>query len=427
MGSIFIVILVSLLLLMALNVPVAWAMIISSVLALLVDASMPMVIVAQRLWGGLESFPLLAIPLFVFAGNLMNIGGGAERIFAFCMSVIGHVKGGLAYVNVLSSIIFAGMSGAATADAAGLGQIEIEAMIKDGYTPEYSAAITAASSIIGPIIPPSIPFVIYGVMAQVSIGSLFLAGILPGLIIGITLMLMIYIPLRRSDMKVRPRSSMRQILHSFKESFWALLAPVIILGGIFSGIFTPTEAGAAASLYALILGFIYRQIKVKDVPKLLRETLLTTAQVTFTVAAAGLFGWVLTRYSFPSAVTELLLSFTTNKYVALLLINVALLVLGCFIDATALLIMMTPVLIPIANTFGISLVHMGLIVVICCMIGINTPPVGICLYIVSDIAKAPMMKVAKKMVPFYVAYIISLFFVSAFPQLSLFLPNLFKL
>lgn len=427
MGSIFIVILVSLLLLMALNVPVAWAMIISSVLALLVDASMPMVIVAQRLWGGLESFPLLAIPLFVFAGNLMNIGGGAERIFAFCMSVIGHVKGGLAYVNVLSSIIFAGMSGAATADAAGLGQIEIEAMIKDGYTPEYSAAITAASSIIGPIIPPSIPFVIYGVMAQVSIGSLFLAGILPGLIIGIILMLMIYIPLRKSDMKVRPRSSKRQILHSFKESFWALLAPVIILGGIFSGVFTPTEAGAAASLYALILGFIYRQIKLKDVPRLLSETLLTTAQVTFTVAAAGLFGWVLTRYSFPTAVTELLLSFTTNKYVALLLINVALLVLGCFIDATALLIMMTPVLIPIANTFGISLVHMGLIVVICCMIGINTPPVGICLYIVSDIAKAPMMKVAKKMVPFYVAYIISLFFVSAFPQLSLFLPNLFKL
>jgi tripartite ATP-independent transporter DctM subunit len=427
MGPIFIVILVSLLLLMALNVPVAWAMIISSVLALLVDASMPMVIVAQRLWGGLESFPLLAIPLFVFAGNLMNIGGGAERIFAFCMSVIGHVKGGLAYVNVISSIIFAGMSGAATADAAGLGQIEIEAMIKDGYTPEYSAAITAASSIIGPIIPPSIPFVIYGVMAQVSIGSLFLAGILPGLIIGIILILMIAIQVRKTDMKVHARSSKRQILHSFKESFWALLAPVIILGGIFSGVFTPTEAGAAASLYALILGFIYKQIKLKDIPKLLSETLLTTAQVTFTVAAAGLFGWVLTRYSFPTAVTELLLSVTSNKYVALLLINVALLVLGCFIDATALLIMMTPVLIPIANTFGISLVHMGLIVVICCMIGINTPPVGICLYIVSDIAKAPMMKVTQKMIPFYIAYIVSLFFVSAFPQLSLFLPNLFKL
>lgn len=427
MNIIFIVILVSLLLLMALNVPVAWAMIISSVIALLVDGSMPMMIVAQRLWGGLESFPLLAIPLFVFAGNLMNVGGGAERIFSFCMSIVGHLKGGLAYVNVLSSVIFAGMSGAATADAAGLGQIEIEAMLKDGYTPEYSAAITAASSIIGPIIPPSIPFVIYGVMAQVSIGSLFLAGVIPGLIIGITLLLMIYFAMRKSAMKVRKRSSLREIWVAFKESFWALLAPVIILGGIFSGAFTPTEAGAVASLYALILGFVYKQIKVKDVPRFLGETMLSTAQVTFTVAAAGLFGWILTRYNFPSAVTELLLGFTSSKYVALLLINVALLILGCFIDATALLIMMTPVLIPIANTFGISLVHMGLIVVICCMIGINTPPVGICLYIVSDIAKAPMVKVVKEMMPFYIAYIISLFFVSAFPQISLFLPNLLKL
>ncbi|MEW6548922.1 MAG: TRAP transporter large permease [Spirochaetota bacterium] len=427
MDSIFLVIILSLLGLMALKVPVAWAMIISSVLALLADGSLPMIIVAQRLWGGLESFPLLAIPLFVFAGNLMNIGGGAERIFAFCMSIIGHVKGGLAYVNVLSSIIFAGMSGAATADAAGLGQIEIEAMLKEGYAPEYSAAITAASSIIGPIIPPSIPFVIYGVMAQVSIGSLFLAGLVPGLLIGIMLLLMIYFPMRRSSMKVRPRSTFKQIAAAFKDSFWALLAPVIILGGIFSGVFTPTEAGAAASLYALILGFIYKRIKLKDLPKLLGDTMLATAQVTFTVAAAGLFGWILTRYNFPSAVTELLLSVTSNKYVALLLINIALLILGCFIDATALLIMMTPVLIPIANSFGISLIHMGLIVVICCMIGINTPPVGICLYIVSDIAKASMAKVVKQMMPFYIAYLVSLFFISAFPQISLFLPNLIKL
>ena len=427
MESIFLVILVSLLGLMALNVPVAWAMIISSVLALLVDGSMPMVVVAQRLWGGLESFPLLAIPLFVFAGNLMNIGGGAERIFAFCMSIIGHVKGGLAYVNVLSSIIFAGMSGAATADAAGLGQIEIEAMLKDGYSREYSAAITAASSIIGPIIPPSIPFVIYGVMAQVSIGSLFLAGIIPGLLIGITLMLMIYFPLRKSDLKVRNRSTFREILMAFKNSFWALMAPVIILGGIFSGAFTPTEAGAVASLYALILGFIYKQVKPKDLPIHLCETMLTTAQVTFTVAAAGLFGWILTRYNFPAAVTDLLLGLTSSKYVALLLINMALLILGCFIDATALLIMMTPVLIPIANSFDISLVHMGLLVVICCMIGINTPPVGICLYIVSDIAKAPMAKVVKQMLPFYIAYLVSLCLISAFPGISLFLPDILKL
>jgi len=426
-NTIFLVIVVSLIVLMAFKVPVAWAMIISSVLALLIEGNMPMMAVAQRMWGGLESFPLLAIPLFIFAGNLMNIGGGSERIFSFCMAGLRHVRGGLAYVNILASIIFAGMSGAATADAAGLGAIEIKAMKDDGYTPEFSAAVTAASSIIGPIIPPSIPFVIYGVMAQVSVGSLFLAGVIPGLVIGITLMIMVYFALKKSKHPTKPRASISEILHEFKASFWALLAPVIILGGIFSGVFTPTEAGAAAALYALILGFIYGGISLKNLPAMLKETMLSTAQVTFTVAAAGLFGWILTRYNFPTAVTNLLMSLTTSKLVALLLINVALLFLGCFIDATALIIMMTPVIVPIANSFGISLIQMGLIVVVSCMIGINTPPVGICLYIVSNIAEAPMHKVVKEMMPFYVAYIISLFVITYIPAASLFLPNLLNL
>jgi tripartite ATP-independent transporter DctM subunit len=418
---------VSLVLLLILKVPVAFAMIISSLLALSAAGNVPMIVVPQRLWGGLESFPLLAIPFFVLAGILMNKGGGAEAIFRFCLTGLGHIRGGLAYVNVLASIIFAGMSGAATADAAGLGAIEIEAMKKEGYKPEFAAAVTAASSIIGPIIPPSVPLVVYGVMAQVSIGRLFIGGIIPGLVMGLSMMVVIFIVLKKTNQPVKPRAQARDILRAFGESFWALLAPVVILGGIFSGVFTPTEAGVIAAAYSLILGFIYKGFTVKDLPEIMVEAMLTTAQVTFIVAAASLFGWILTRFQFPSHVTNALMSLTNNKYMALLLISTALLALGCFIDALSLLIMMTPVVVPIAIAFDINLIQMGIVLVLTCMIGLNTPPVGICLYIVSDIAKSPIMKVARALVPFYIALVVSLILFSLFPFLSTQLPEIIKL
>jgi tripartite ATP-independent transporter DctM subunit len=424
--AIYLIIGLSLIILLALKVPVAFAMIISSIIALLSAGDVPMIVVSQRLWGGLESFPLLAIPFFVFAGILMNKGGGAEAIFSFCMSGIGHIKGGLAYVNVIASIIFAGMSGAATADAAGLGAIEINAMKNEGYSGEFSAAVTAASSVIGPIIPPSVPLVVYGVMAQVSIGQLFIGGVIPGLVMAATIMIVIYIVLKSVDMKMRKRAKIREILHEFKKSFWALLAPIIILGGIFSGFFTPTEAGVIAALYALILGFIYKGLKLKDLPSLIKEAMLTTAQVTFIVSSACLFGWVLTRYNFPSYVANSLLYITDNKYVALLLITAVLLILGCFIDAIALIVMMTPVIVPIAIIFDISLVQTGMVLVLTSMIGLNTPPVGICLYIVSDLAKAPIMRVAKSLVPFYIALIVSVVFIVVFPELTTYLPSIIK-
>lgn len=421
------IIVTSLLVLMALRVPVALAMIISSVITLLFDGTIPMIVVPQRLWGGLESFPLLAIPFFVLAGVLMNHGGGAEAIFRFFMMLLGHIRGGLAYVNVLASVVFSGMSGAATADAAGLGSIEIQAMKKNGYRPEFAAAVTAASSTIGPIIPPSVPLIVYGVMAQVSIGQLFIAGILPGLLMGITIMVVIAIVLRKENHPVHARSAVGDIASGFLESFWALLAPVVILGGIFSGVFTPTEAGAVAALYALILGFIYKGINWRSFGPMIVEAVLTTAQVTFIVAAAGLFGWVLTRYGFPGLVSDVLLSITANKHMALLLIGLAMLIAGFFIDALALLIMMTPIVVPIALTFGIDLTQLGVVVVVACMIGLNTPPVGICLYIVSDLARVPMIKVAKEMIPFYVALIVTLILISLVPFLTVYLPSTIRL
>ena len=415
---------IGLIVLLAFNVPVAYAMIGSSLLALLAVGNIPMIVVAQRLWSGLESFPLLAIPFFILAGNLLNVGGGANAIFSFCMKVLGHIKGGLAYVNVVASVIFAGMTGAATADAAGLGAIEIEAMKKNGYSGEFSAAVTAASSIIGPIIPPSIPFVVYAVMAQVSTGKIFISGILPGLMMAMTMMVVIHVVLKKTKMTVSKKSTFREILISFRKSFLALLCPVIILGGIFSGVFTPTEAGAVAAVYALFLGFVYKGLTWKSIPKILIDTMLATAQITFIVAAAGVFGWILTRFQLPAAITGALLSLTSSKIVALLLVSSVLLIMGCFIDALSLVIMMTPVIIPIANAFGIDLLQMGVILVVTCMTGLNTPPVGICLYIVSDLAKVPVLRVTKSLIPFYIATVVSLLLLILLPELSTYLPQI---
>lgn len=412
--------------LLLLRMPVALAMIVSSGTFLLLTTTIPLTIIPQRLWGGLESFPLLAIPFFVLAGILMNKTGGAERIFRFCLSIIGHICGGLGHVNILASMIFSGMSGAATADAAGLGAIEIEAMRNDGYTPEFAAAVTAASSTIGPIIPPSVPLVVYGVMAQVSVGALFIGGFVPGIIMGALMMVVVAIRARQQNCPAHPRATLRTVGREFLSSSLALLAPVIILGGIFSGVFTPTEAGAVASVYALLLGFVYRTVKLREMPAILQEAMLSTAQITFIVGAAGLFSWVITRAQVPAALSNMLVLLTDNKTVVLLLSTGLVLAMGCFIDALALLIMMTPVLVPVGMAFGIDPIQMGLVLVLSCMLGLITPPVGICLYIVSDIAKVSLVRVARELMPFYLGLGVCLLLLIWFPQLVTFLPNLVR-
>jgi tripartite ATP-independent transporter DctM subunit len=419
--------LAALIVLLLLRIPIALAMTLASMAFLFLTGNTPMIIVPQRLWGGLESFPLLAIPFFVLAGSLMNRSGGAERIFTFCLSVLGHIRGGLGHVNIIASMIFAGMSGAATADAAGLGAIEIEAMRKDGYELDFSAAVTAASSTIGPIIPPSVPLVVYGVMAQVSVGKLFLGGFLPGILMGIAMMGVVALEARKKNYAAHPRASFKTVRREFYSSSLSLLAPVIILGGIFSGAFTPTEAGVVASVYALTLGFVYRTIKPKDLPEILEEAMLTTAQITFIVGAAGLFGWVITRAQIPATISSFLIALTSDKNVILLLVNLVMIFMGCFIDALALLIMMTPVVVPLGLAFSIDPIQLGLILVLNCMIGLITPPVGLCLYIVSNTAKVPILQVARSLIPFYIALTICLVLIIFFPQIVTILPSLIKL
>jgi len=415
-----------LIILLLIRVPIALAMTLACVVFLLLMAKIPLIIVPQRLWGGLESFPLLAIPFFVLAGILMNKSGCAERIFNFCLSILGHVRGGLGHVNILASMIFAGMSGAATADAAGLGAIEIEAMRRDGYKLDFSAAVTAASSTIGPIIPPSVPLVVYGVMAQVSVGQLFIGGFLPGILLGITIMGVVAIVARKENYPTHPRASFQTVRKEFISSSLSLLAPIIILGGIFTGAFTPTEAGVVASVYGLLLGFVYRTIKLKELPDILEEAMLMTAQITFIVGAAGLFGWIITHAQIPTLVTSFLTALTDNQYIVLILINLVMIFMGCFIDALALLIMMTPVMVPLGMSFNVDPIQLGLILVLNCMIGLITPPVGLCLYIVSNIAKIPIVQVARALVPFYVALTICLVLIIFFPQIVTFLPSLIK-
>ena len=410
--------------LMLVQMPIALAMLLSAMTFLMSTTSIPMTVVPQRMWSALDSFPLLAIPYFVFAGVLFNQSGGAERIFRFCLALVGHFRGGLGHVNVLGSMIFAGMSGSATADAAGLSRIEIDAMNRAGYEPEFSAAVSAASATIGPIIPPSVPLVVYGVMAQVSIWDLFLGGFLPGILMGISMMVVVAYRARKRNYPVQPRATFAIVVQEFRASFLALMAPVVILGGLFAGIFTPTEAGVVASLYALFLGFIYGNIRIAELPALLKEAMLATSQITFIVAAAGLFGWAVTHAQVPAIVTQAMSSLTSDKYVILILINLAMLVMGTFIDALALLIMMTPVVVPLGMSFGIDPVQLGLIVVLNCMIGLITPPVGLCLYIVADIAKAPLVAVARELIPFYFALIACLALIIFFPAIVTILPQL---
>ena len=414
----------SLLIFIAFTFPIAYSMLGASFLALSI---MPQdfLVIAQRYIGSLHSFPLLAVPFFILAGNLMNHSGAAKRIFDFCLTIFGHIIGGLAYVNVIASMIFSGMSGAATADAAGLGLIEIKAMKEEGYPDAFSAAVTAASSIIGPIIPPSVPLIIYGVMAQVSIGVLFIAGIIPGIVTGLFLMVVIFFKSKSYDLPVREKSSFKEVYVSFFRAFPSLLAPVIILGGIFTGVFTPTEAGIVASVYALILGIIYKKLNLKNIIQLTYDAFIFTAQVCFIVAAASVFSWVISRLAIPSMLASILVGFTENPIIALLLINLSLLIMGLFIDALAIVIMATPVLLPIASVYGIDPIHLGLMLVLNTMIALNTPPVGLCLYIVSDIAKVPISKLSKELIPFYIGLVITLIVIIIFPSLVLYLPTFF--
>lgn len=386
-----------------------------------------LVIFIQRTYAGTTSFPLLAIPFFVLAGNLMNVGGTTKRIFKVAQLLVGRIRGGLAHVNVLGSVIFAGMSGSAVADAAGMGVIQQKAMTEAGYTPRYTATITAVSSTIGPIIPPSIPFVIYGSLANVSVGALFLAGILPGLVMALSLMVAIaiaakYMNLPRGD-GLPPLSEAAQTIMS---ALPALMLPPVILAVIFTGIATPTEAAVVAAAFAFGIGrWVYRELSYADAIAVLWESARQTAQVMFIIALSAPFGWVLIQQQIPNAILEALLSISTEVWVVLLIINIALLILGMFIEGIALMIIAYPVLMPVAHNLGIDPIHFGVILVLNLMIGLVTPPVGLCLYVVSGIAKVSIAEITREIWPYLLGLIVSLLLITYIPAISLLLPHYF--
>jgi tripartite ATP-independent transporter DctM subunit len=407
--------------------PIAYAIGLFASLIFILVIDVPLKVVPQVMTSAVNSFPLMAIPFFMLAGALMNTGGITHRVFAFANNLVGHITGGLGHVNVVASMLFAGMSGSAVADAAGLGTVEIEAMTKYGYERDFSAGITAASATIGPVIPPSIIFIIYGVMAEVSIGALFLAGFIPGLLMGLSLMVRIYFIARKRNYPVSPKPTALELWQSFKAAFLPLMTPVIIIGGILAGVFTPTEAAVVAVIYALFLGgMVYRELTFKSIWRTIHKVGIQTAAIMLVTATATVLGWLITRTRIPQMMAENILQITDNPYLILLFLNVLLLINGCLMEVIAALVILTPILVPMVKLVGIDPVHFGVIMTLNLMIGLLTPPLGMGLYTVQKVAGISFERVAKAALPFLLPLIIVLLLVTYVPQISMFLANMIQ-
>jgi len=416
------VLLISFLLLMVFGCPIAFCLLASGTLYFLSN-DMALIMVVQRLTEGANTFTLLAVPGFILAGNLMNSGEVTDRIFDFCGKLVGHVTGGLGHANILASVVFAGMSGAAIADAGGLGAIELKAMHDAGYDDDFSLAVTGASSLVGPIIPPSVPMVVYGTVASVSIGRLFMAGAVPGFIMAVAMCTMVFIISKKRGYKAEPWCGFPELFRSFKRAFLSLLTVVIILGGILCGVFTPTEAAMIATFYAIFLGFFYRTLTPKKLIDALREACSTTCTVMMIVCGATVFCYILSYERFPQFVANMFLTYCHSKILALLLINIFLVFVGMFMDSSPSIIILTPVFLPVVTAFGVDPVHFGIVMVLNLMIGLLTPPVGMVLYVLSKVSSVPFEKICKATVPFIVMFYILLQFITYIPQICLMLPT----
>lgn len=417
---------IGLFLLVFLGVPVAFSIGITSMVSLMARPGLPMTIMIQRMVNGLDSFPFLAIPLFIMAGNFMNHAGITDKIFKFALCLVGHIKGSLAHVNVLASIIFAGVSGVAQADAAGLGVIEMKAMEKAGYEKPFSAAVTAVSSIIGPIIPPSVIMATFSVISGVSLGKLFMAGFLPGLLMGGSQMALIYYFAVTGKIKgeVYPRPPLKETLNSFVGALPALVSPLILVVGMLAGAATPTELGAVCVVFGLLLSFLYKNFSIRMLLDVLEETLQVVGILVFVIAVAFPFSWLIATLNVPTMLVGLLEPFLDKPWLILMVLNVILLILGMFMETTAILLIIVPVLYPLMLSIGLDPIHFAIIVVVNLLIGAVTPPFGMCLYITADIAKVPFMSVVKATLPFYVPLLFTLIIVTYWPQFVMWLPNM---
>lgn len=408
-----------------LGIPIAFVLGLTSFVALLYSGNIPFLLIPKEMFSGTDSFPLLAVPFFIFAGNLMNAGGITRRLIHFCNILLGYIRGGLALVNVVASMFFAGITGAAVADTSALGSILIPAMTREKYDRDFSAAVTAASSTVGPIIPPSIPMVILGTVGELSVGALFLAGVVPGILVGLSLLAVSYIISVKRDYPKEKIKSLKEFFFGLKDALLALLMPGIIMGGILGGIFTPTEAAVVAVVYAFLIScLIYREIQWRDLPRILIDSVVTTSIIMLVIANSAIFGWILANHQVPQAVAQIFLSISTNKWVLLLLINIFLLFVGTFMETTASLIILTPILLPLAIKVGIDPIHFGLVMVLNLVIGLITPPLGVCLFIACSIARITLEQIVKAILPFLIAAIGVLFLVTYVPELVLFLPRM---
>lgn len=420
------VLFLSFLVLIFVGVPVAFSLGLSSLLYLFIN-DMSFSIIPQRMFGGLNSFVLLCIPGFILAGNLMNAGGITDRIIKFANNCFGHIRGGLGLANVGSSMGFAGISGTALADTASIGAVMIPAMKKEGYGAGFSAAVTASSSTVGPIIPPSLPMIIVGTLASVSIGDLFLAGAVPGILLGLGLMIPTYLISVKRKYPKGERKSVKEIGKSFIGAFWALFMTVIILVGILGGIFTPTEASVIAVLYALVIGiFVYKELPIRNIPSIMLDSMTSTASIMLLVGFANLFGWIMVSEQIPQLVASTILGISTNTIIVILLINLLLLFVGTFMETIAALVILFPVLLPVAMEVGMDPIQFGVMMVLNLVIGLTTPPVGVCLFVASQIGKVSIGKTSRELIPFLGVSLVILLLVSFIPQITLYLPSLFK-
>lgn len=409
-------------LLLVIGVPISISIGASAILGC-IALDYPLMVIGQKMTTGVDSYLLIAVPLFILAGNLMNAGKITEKIFDFAKELVGWIPGGLAHSNVVASIIFAGMSGSAAADAGGLGTIEMEAMTKNGYDDEFSGAVTAASSVIGPIFPPSIPLIIYGSIASVSVAKLFLGGVVPGVLMGLALMILIcFMAVRRKY--ERHAFVWKALIKQFLGSILSLITPLIILAGFTTGWFTPTEASSIAVIYSFLIALlVYRTLNFKRFRKCLLDAAVTSANTLFIIGTSTLFSYVMVKEGISSALAEFILSISSNPYMILLIINIILLVLGMFMEPGAILTLMLPVLIPIVSSLGIDMVHFGVVMVLNLMIGQVTPPFGVCLFVISDVGKIKLDKLYRSIVPFLVPLIAVLAICTYIPSVVTWLPS----
>lgn len=411
-------------LLFTINMPIAFAMGISGFVYLLLEGGIPLAVMTQRMSYAVNSFPMMAIPFFILAGLLMNRSGITESLVAFAKAIVGHVWGGLAQVAVGVNIILAGMSGSAIADAAATGSLLIDPMVREGYSKRFAATVIASAATIGPIIPPSIPFVIVGSIAELSIGKLFAGGIVPGLLLGVFLMVMIYFVARKRNYAKDAEFSFKGLLGATYKATAALLMPVIMLGGMFSGIFTATEAAVVAVVYAYLVGtFFYKTLTFSITLEILLESFMESSKVLFIVSMASIMGWIISSEQIGEKLITLIMSISENKWVILFLINIALFAIGAIMDMTATLLILTPILLPLMKTIGVDPIHFAVVFVLNLQIGSCTPPVGMVLYTVCSIAKLPIWEFAKEYWPFFLVSTAVVFLITYIPALVLFVPR----